>query len=83
MKYKIKKNPHIIYAIKWTGKNSSEIDLFAMEYEKRYWLNKELLVIQYQNVDLLLNIGDYLVKDGNLLYPIKAAAFEKNTQKID
>lgn len=81
MKYR--KKPIVVEAIRWTGKNQTEIDKFCGM--KVVWgkNNKAFLVLTREGTKLA-TMGDYIIKGVNgEFYPCKPDIFEKTYERVD
>lgn len=81
MKYR--KKPVVIEAVRWTGKNQTEIDkLCGM---KVVWSeNKKCFLILTLEGTSLASMGDYIIKGVNgEFYPCKPDIFEKTYERVE
>lgn len=81
MKYR--KKPIVVEAIRWTGKNQTEIDKFCGM--KVVWSknNKTFLVLTREGT-MLASMGDYIIKGVNGEFcPCKPDVFAKTYERVE
>ena len=80
MKYR--KKPVVIEAVRWTGKNQTEIDKFCRM--KVVWSeNKKTFLVLTLEGTMLASTGDYIIKDVNgEFYPCKPDVFAKTYERV-
>lgn len=81
MKYR--KKPIVVEAIRWTGKNQTEIDKFCGM--KVVWSkNKKTFLVLTLEGTKLATMGDYIIKGVNgEFYPCKPDVFAKTYERVE
>lgn len=81
MKYR--KKPIVVEAIRWTGKNQTEIDKFCGM--KVVWSKgKKTFLVLTREGTMLATMGDYIIKSVNgEFYPCKPNVFAKTYERVE
>lgn len=74
-----KNKPVTVDAIQFTGENKAEIESFVGKSLVSFYGG---LQIPYLQSSMVANAGDWIVKDGDVFYPVDDATFNKNFEPI-
>lgn len=81
---KYRKKPVVIEATRYTGENCKDIVTFAKGAKDWVRADKEKVIIQTLEGDMVANIGDYIIKGVNgEFYPCKPDIFEKTYEIVE
>lgn len=81
MKYR--KKPIVVEAIRWTGKNQTEIDKFC-GMNVVWSENKKMFLVLTLEGTMLASVGDYIIKGVNgEYYPCKPDVFAKTYEAVE
>lgn len=80
---KFRKKPVVVEAIRWTGKNQTEIDKFCGM--KVVWSkSKNTFLVLTREGTMLATMGDYIIKGVNgEFYPCKPDVFAKTYERME
>lgn len=80
---KFRKKPVVVEAIRWTGKNQTEIDKFCGM--KVVWSkSKKTFLVLTREGTMLATMGDYIIKGVNgEFYPCKPDVFAKTYERME
>jgi len=79
---KYRKKPTIVEVVQWTGKNISEVLRFGRGRIRHRKFADDELYIKTARRNMIIRIGDYIVKENGKLTLYKHDIFRKNFEEI-